>query len=79
MYTNLVIDHDPSIKTLNDWLLCKHFETNYCYSHIIHNLLDSVVQIMHKKNTNIEDINDLRIDVSKHIYSRWSKYQERTH
>jgi len=79
MNTDLVLHHNPSLKTLNEWLRFKHNETNYSYSYIIHNLLNSIVQIMNKKNTSIEEMNELRIDVSKHIYKRWSKYPEHTH
>lgn len=74
-----IAHHAPSIKTLNDWLSCEHFETEHKYNYIIHNLLEAVLQIMHKKNATIKDMNELRIDVCKHIYRRWSKYQERTH
>ena len=79
MIMNNIAPHEPSIKTLNEWLYCEHFETEHKYNYIIHNLLESVSQIIHKKNATIKDMNELRIDVSKHMYRRWSKYQERTH
>ena len=74
-----IAHNEPSIKTLNEWLSCEHFETEHKYNYIIHNLLESVLQIMHKKNATIKDMNKLRIDVSKHIYRRLSKYPGRTH
>lgn len=73
------MEYNSSIKRLNEWLSCKHLETNRSYGNIIYNLLDSVVQIMHKKNTDIKDLNDLRIHVSTHIYDEWSKYPEHIH